>query len=125
MLFPPIFIDKASLRNLCPSQTSHVPPAKKLFLPSPEHSGHAPWGELKEKSRGSISGNEKLSFGQVQLEDSRNSFLGYEAITNPLLYSSAFSTASESLEASFNITLSTTISISCISVSVPTVERGL
>src|SRR3989344_6368773 len=64
--FPDSFIEpkktlRASGRRRAPPHTSHGSSPKKYFVPNPLHSGHAPYGELNEKSRGSTSGNENPS----------------------------------------------------------------
>src|SRR3989344_4093102 len=59
----------ASGRKRAPWHISHGSSPKKYFLPKPLHSGHAPYGELKEKSRGSISGNEKPSYGHINFAE--------------------------------------------------------
>src|SRR3990167_4700690 len=52
-------------RRRTPLHTSHGSSPKKYLLPNPLHSGHAPYGELNEKRRGSISGNEKPSYAHI------------------------------------------------------------
>src|SRR3989338_9914508 len=56
-------------RRRAPPHTSHGSSPKKYLLPSPLHSGHAPYGELNEKRRGSISGNEKPSYGHMNFAE--------------------------------------------------------
>ena len=41
------------------------------IFPSPVQVGQAPWGELKEKLLGSISGREMLSAGQAKRSEYR------------------------------------------------------
>src|SRR3989344_4324939 len=55
---PPMYTRSASGRRRAPLQTGHGSVPKKYFVPSPLHSGQAPYGELNEKSRGSTSGDE-------------------------------------------------------------------
>src|SRR5256885_12947012 len=43
------------------------------FVPSPVHGGHAPWGELNENVRGSISPIEKSPSGQASRSENRRS----------------------------------------------------
>src|SRR3989344_9707958 len=70
---PPTSTCNASSRRRAPLQRSHGSEPKRYLVPRPLQSGQAPYGELKEKRRGSISGNEKPSFGQAHLADMRNS----------------------------------------------------
>ncbi len=63
----------ASLRKRAPPQSSHFSVPRKYFVPRPLQVEQAPYGELKEKSRGSISGKENPSFGQANFADIRNS----------------------------------------------------
>src|SRR3989344_9325678 len=56
-------------RRRTPLHTSHGSSPKKYLLPRPLHSGHAPYGELNEKRRGSISGNEKPSYAHINFAD--------------------------------------------------------
>jgi hypothetical protein len=55
------------------------------IIPSPLQSGQAPWGELKEKVLGSISGSWMLSLGQENFSEKRWSvkFLGFSGNVNP------------------------------------------
>src|SRR3989344_631460 len=76
MFLPPISTCSASSRRRAPWQSSHGSVPKRYLVPRPLHSGHAPYGELKEKSLGSISGNEKPSLGQAHLADIRCSSFG-------------------------------------------------
>src|SRR3989338_4631675 len=59
----------ASGRNRAPLHTSHASSPKKYLVPKPLHSGHAPYGELNENKRGSISGNENPSYGHINFAD--------------------------------------------------------
>ena len=62
------------MRSLAPWQESQGLSPPKYFVPRPLHSGHAPYGELKEKSLGSTSGKEKPSFLQANRAENKNSF---------------------------------------------------
>src|SRR4030042_6319495 len=55
------------------------------IFPKPEQEGQAPWGELKEKVRGSISGIWILSVGQANFSENKwfSNFLGYSGISKP------------------------------------------
>jgi hypothetical protein len=47
----------------------HNSSPKKYFVPRPLHVGHAPYGELNENKRGSISGYENPSYGHMNLAE--------------------------------------------------------
>ena len=59
----------ASSRRRAPLHLLHASSPKKCLVPSPLHSEHAPYGELKEKSRGSISGYENPSYGHINFAE--------------------------------------------------------
>src|SRR3989344_4738436 len=59
----------ASGRRRAPWHTGQGSSVQKCFVPRPLHAGHAPYGELKEKSRGSTSGKENPSYGHMNLLD--------------------------------------------------------
>src|SRR3989344_4545465 len=81
---------RASGRKRAPLHTSHASSPKKYFVPKPLHSGHAPYGELKEKRRGSISGNENPSYGHMNFADTmRDSPAASVILTSPSLSWSA------------------------------------
>src|SRR3989344_3761659 len=81
--FLPIKTFSASGRRRAPRQTSHASSPKKYFVPSPLHSGHAPYGELKEKRRGSTSGKENPSYAHINLVDTMRSLPASSTLTNP------------------------------------------
>ncbi len=87
-----------------------------MRVPRPEHSGHIPCGELKEKSCGDSSGNEIPQWWQARCSDSTSSFRPSAAITSvPAPSRSAVSTESVSRWASPGLAIrrSTTASIVC------------
>src|SRR3989338_250432 len=67
--FFPMNTFKASGRRRAPLHTSHGSSPKKYLVPRPLHSGHAPYGELNEKSRGSTSGKENPSYGHINFAE--------------------------------------------------------
>src|SRR5258708_40312624 len=85
----------ASSRKRFPAQAGQIFSDQTSSVPKPWHCGHAPYGLLKEKRRGSISGKEKPSFGHVNLAESDVS-LSVITVTTLFPYLSADSTASES-----------------------------
>ena len=52
-----------------------------MRVPRPEHSGHIPWGELKEKSWGLGSGKEMPQWWQARCSESTSSGLPSGATT--------------------------------------------
>src|SRR5262249_941583 len=76
---------KLSSFNRLPLQISQISSDHKSFTPKPWHSGQAPYGLLNENRRGSISGKEKPSFGQVNFAESETS-LSVMIVTTSLPY---------------------------------------
>src|SRR3989344_5429441 len=93
---PPRSMCRASSRSRAPWHASQISVPMKYFVPRPWHSGQAPKGELKENSRGSISGNENPSFGHENLEENNVSSPPIDTATSPSDSNNAFSTASDS-----------------------------
>src|SRR3989344_9313019 len=86
----------ASGRKRFPPHTGHVSSEKSDSVPRPWQVGHAPYGELKEKSRGSTSGNDAPSSGQINLDESVSVVPSACLIfTNPFASLSASSSASD------------------------------
>jgi hypothetical protein len=73
IFFPPIKIESASLRKRLPPQSKQGFSDQILSVPKPLQVWQAPYGLLKENKRGSISGKEKPSSGQVNLADKETS----------------------------------------------------
>src|SRR3989344_587273 len=73
ILFPFKETARASLRNLFPPHCSQTFSDQTLSVPKPWHASQAPYGLLKEKSLGSISGKEKLSLGHAKRAEKINS----------------------------------------------------
>ena len=69
MFFPSIRTLKLSGRSLFPAHAGHIFSDQISSVPNPWHVWHAPYGLLNEKRRGSISGNEKPSTGQVNFAE--------------------------------------------------------
>src|SRR6266478_4875777 len=67
--------------------------ALRIF-PKPVQVGQAPWGELKEKDLGSISGRLILSIGQAKRSENMwsSNFLGLTGIVNSLSRTFAITT---------------------------------
>ena len=87
-----------------------------MRVPSPEHSGHMPWGELKENSCGVSSGNEIPQWWHARCSERTWSLRPSAATTTvPSPRRSAVSTASVRREPSpgFATRRSTTASIVC------------
>src|SRR6185436_12767896 len=82
IFLPPISTFKASSRKRLPLHFGHGSWLKKYLVPKPLHSGQAPYGELKEKSLGSISGKEKPSCGHDHLADMRNSLVSLSPLVS-------------------------------------------
>ena len=94
---PPRYTRIASGRSRAPLQAGHSSLWKIPTTPSPLHSGQAPYGELNEKRRGSTSGNDEPSIGQINLaERVRTAPSGLSILTSPFDSCRARSTASES-----------------------------
>src|SRR3989338_10994952 len=88
---------RASGRRRFPPQTGHTVSENKDSVPRPWQLGHAPYGELNEKRRGSTSGNDAPSSGQINLDESVSSVPSACLIfTKPPASFSASSNASES-----------------------------
>src|SRR3989344_2898961 len=92
----------ASGRRRAPWHTGQGSSVQKCFVPRPLHAGHAPYGELKEKSRGSTSGKENPSYGHMNLLDmirlltpSLGGGSGSSTFTSPSASPRARSTASD------------------------------
>ncbi len=84
-------------------------------FPWPRQTLHQPWGELKEKRRGSSSSNERLQQGQLEEVERRMSSLSaVKSLMRPLPMSNALASAVES-EMSFEwrLKVTTTTSMSC------------
>src|SRR3990167_7895500 len=87
---------RASGRRRFPSQTGQISSEKSDSVPSPLQAGHAPYGELKEKRRGSTSGKDAPSSGQMNLAESVSRVpSAFLIFTSPPLSLSASSSASE------------------------------
>src|SRR3989338_4073294 len=59
-----------SARKRLPVHAPHNSSLNNSAVPRPWQSGQAPYGELNENKRGSISGNENPSSGQLNLAES-------------------------------------------------------
>src|SRR3989338_10634989 len=70
-------------RRRAPWHTWHFSSPKKYFVPKPLHSGQAPYGELKENNRGSISGYENPSYGHMNFDEISSSPRGLSILTKP------------------------------------------
>ena len=67
--FPVRYTRSASGRRRFPSQTGQTLSENKDSVPRPLQFGQAPYGLLNEKRRGSTSGNDIPSSGQINLAD--------------------------------------------------------
>src|SRR3990167_3915962 len=101
IFLPPISTLNASFLRRVPRHDSHGSLPKRYLVPRPLHSGQAPYGELKENRRGSISGKEKPSLGDAHLADIRNSASLKRATKSPSDSLIAFSIASASRSLAF------------------------
>src|SRR3990167_10120835 len=120
-VFSPRNTFNASGRRRAPLHTGHGSSDQKCLVPSPLHAGHAPYGELKEKRRGSTSGKENPSYAHINLVDTMRSLPASSTLTNPSASCSARSTASLKRSSAADLLLwnsdikisSTSASISC------------
>ncbi len=78
---PPKNTWSASGRSRLPLHVSHTSSWKKPMVPRPLQLGHAPYGELNEKRRGSTSGNDVPSFGQINFDERVFSVLSGDSIS--------------------------------------------
>lgn len=90
----PFTLIAPSLRDLFQSVTSKLT-SISLRKPSPPHSGHAPYGLLKEKSLGVNSSKDNSQSGQAYFVEYNTSSPSKSAITSPSESLIAFSIASE------------------------------
>src|SRR3990167_625615 len=104
---PVSFVDfrntrSASGRRRAPLHAVHSSVLKIPTTPRPLQFGQAPYGELNEKRRGSISGNDEPSFGHMNFDDKiRVVPSGDSTLTSPFDSVRASSTASESRSRAF------------------------
>src|SRR3989344_7640116 len=70
IFFPPTSTCSASVRNRAPLQAGQTSSENNSLVPSPLHVEQAPYGELNENKRGSISGNANPSSGQEKRAES-------------------------------------------------------
>src|SRR5688572_17831435 len=72
-LLSPSHTNNDSVRKRLPWHASQISSDQRSFVPKPLHVGQAPYGELNENKRGSISGNANPSSGQENRADINNS----------------------------------------------------
>ena len=94
--FPFINTRSASGFKRFPSHSGHTSSEKRDLVPSPLHAIQAPYGLLNENRRGSTSGNEAPSSGQMNFAESVSCVpSACRIFTSPSLSFSASSSASD------------------------------